>query len=397
MLFTPAFVADPYPTYAALREQAAAHLVRLPGGIDAWLVTRYEEAKQVFLDNTRFSKVMAGHWRAFDEERVPLNGDVMIGLGDSMLVSDPPRHTRLRSLVAKVFTARRIDALEPRVRRTADELLDAIVARRAGEADLVEDFARLLPMSVICELLGVPQADSEALRLPVETIMSNDERGQQDAFEAFQTVHGYLAGLVVRKRGSGDDDLTAALTEVHDEGGGRLSTEELVGMLALLVSAGHETTVNLLGNTVLALVRHPEQLARVRETGDWAEAVEEVLRWDGSIQNAIWRFTVEDVMIGDVKIPAGEAVAVCVAAADRDGGRFPAGERFDVGGAHRGHLAFGHGIHHCLGAPLARLEARTAVPMVFDRLPGLRVTGEPAYRPSTVSRALASLPVGFQG
>jgi cytochrome P450 len=167
-------------------------------------------------------------------------------------------------------------------------------------------------------------------------------------------------------------------------------------MLALLLSAGHETTVNLLGSTVLALLRHPDQLALLtREPERWPDAVEEVLRWDGPIQNAIWRFTRKPVTVGDVTIPAGEAVALSVAAADRDPARFLRGEEFDVTRGERTHLAFGHGIHHCLGAPLARLEARIAVPLIFAKLPDRALAGEPSYRPSTVSRALSSLPVTF--
>jgi cytochrome P450 len=397
-LFTPEFVADPYPTYAALREAAPVHRIVLPGGIEAWMVTRYEDARQVFTDNTRFSKDLAGTWRAFREQRVPMTGDVMIGLGDSMLVSDPPRHTRLRAIVSRAFTARQIDQLAPDVAARADELLDPLAGRtgpRAGRADLVVEFARLLPMSVICKLFDIPQEDSEQLRVQVEAVMSNDAASRETAEAAFHATHRYLAAHVERKRAAGGDDLTTALIAAHDQGD-HLSGEELVAMLGLLLAAGHETTVNLIGNGVLALLRNPEQLALVRrEPARWADAVEEVLRWDGSIQNAIWRFTREEVRVGDVVIPAGEAVAISVASADRDPARFEDPERFDVARAGRGHMAFGHGIHTCLGGPLARLEARVALPRVFERLPDLRLDGEVAYRPSTVSRAPATLPVAF--
>jgi cytochrome P450 len=393
-LFTSDFVANPYPAYAVLRESGPVHRITLPGGIKAWLVTRYAEARNIFQDNGRFSKNMADGWPAFQRGEVPLTGDVVIGLGDSMLVSDPPRHTRLRALVSKVFTARRVDLLVPRVARTGAELLARMRSGRSGTADLVADFARLLPMSVICELIGVPQEDSELLRVPVETVMSNDGASQQGAMAAFEAVHGYLAALVERKRGHGADDLTSALIEVQDDGD-KLSADELVAMLALLVSAGHETTVNLIANGALALLRHPEQLAHVRAHDTWADAVEEVLRWDGSIQNAIWRFTRTEVEIGGVVIPAGEPVAISVAAADRDESRFPDGENLDVLRVPRSHLAFGHGIHHCLGAALARMETRTTLPMIFEQLPGIRIAGDPVYRPSTVSRAMSSLPVAF--
>ncbi|HET9381758.1 MAG TPA: cytochrome P450 [Streptomyces sp.] len=398
-LFTPEFVADPYPAYAALSEAAPAHRITLPSGVEAWLLTRYDDCRRAFLDNDSFSKDMAGTWTAFQEQRVPVTGDVVIGMGDSMLVSDPPRHTRLRALVSKAFTPRRIEALAPRIEETATRLLDGLLRRtgdRAGHADLTTEFAALLPMEVIRHMLDVPAEDGERLRRDVEAVMSNDEDSRDAAMAAFQDVHAYLAGLVARKRGGGGDDLTSALTAARDESD-RLSEDELVSMLALLLSAGHETTVNLLGSSVLALLRHPEQLALLRREPDrWPDAVEEVLRWDGPIQNAIWRFTRKPVTVGDVTIPAGEAVALGVAAADRDEGRFPDAAAFDVTRGDRGHLAFGHGIHHCLGATLARLEARIAVPLVFEKLPDLALAAEPSYRPSTVSRALSSLPVTFR-
>ncbi|WP_433498941.1 cytochrome P450 family protein [Sphaerimonospora sp. CA-214678] len=397
-LFTPEFVADPYPAYAALRKDARAHRITLPGGVEAFMINRYEDCRRAFLDTDSYSKDMAATWTAFREGRVPITGDVVIGMGDSMLVSDPPRHTRLRALVAKGFTPRRIEALAPRIEETANRLLDGLLRRggeRAGHADLTTEFAALLPMEVIRHLLDVPAEDGERLRRSVEAVMSNDEDSREAAMSAFQEVHAYLAALVERKRAEGGDDLTSALIDARDQSD-RLSEDELVAMLAVLLSAGHETTVNLLGSSVLALLRHPDQLALLhREPERWPDAIEEVLRWDGPIQNAIWRFTRVPVTIGDVTIPAGEAVALSVAAADRDAERFPNGEDFDITRGERSHLAFGHGIHHCLGAPLARLEARIAVPLVFAKLTGLALDGEPAYRPSTVSRALSALPVTF--
>lgn len=398
-LFSSGFVADPYPTYAALRAEGRVHRITLPGGVEAWLLTRYQDCRQAFLDNDSYSKDMAGTWTAFQEQRVPITGDVVIGMGDSMLVSDPPRHTRLRALVAKGFTPRRIEALAPRIEESATRLLDNLLRRqgdRTGRADLTTEFATLLPMEVVRYLLDVPADDGERLRRAVEAVMSNDEDSRDAAMSAFQEVHGYLGGLVRAKRAAGGDDLTSALIDARDQSD-RLSEEELVAMLALLLSAGHETTVNLLGSSVLALLRHPEQLAVVRaEPERWPDAIEEVLRWDGPIQNAIWRFTRKPVTIGDVTIPAGAAVALSVASADRDHARFADGEKFDITRGDRSHLAFGHGIHHCMGAPLARLEARIAVPLVFEKLVDLALDGEPAYRPSTVSRALSSLPVTFR-
>ncbi|MER5769819.1 cytochrome P450 [Streptomyces sp. NPDC001985] len=397
-LFTAGFVADPYPVYRTLRESGPAHRVTLPGGVEAWLVTRYEDCRRIFLDNTSFSKDMAAAWTAYREERVPVTGDVVIGMGDSMLVSDQPRHTRLRSLVSKAFAPRRVESLAPGIARSTERLLAGLTARegpRAGRADLTTEFAALLPMEVICELLGVPAEEGDWLRRATEAVMSNDPGSRDTALRAFQDFHAFLGDHVRRKRRTGGTDLTCALIDVRDEGD-RLTEDELVAMLGVLLAAGHETTVNLLGSSVLALLRHPEQLAALRAEPDgWPGAIEEVLRWEGPIQNAIWRFTRVPVTLGDVTIPAGEAIALSVASADRDPARFPDAESFDSARGDRGHLAFGHGIHHCVGAPLARLEARIAVPLVFASLPGLRLDGEPVYRPSTVSRALAALPVAF--
>ena len=400
-LFSPEFVQAPYPTYAELRRTGRVHRISLPGGVPAWLLTGYEDCRRAFLDNDSWSKDMTGTWTAFREQRVPVTGDVVIGLGDSMLVSDPPRHTRLRSLVSRGFTPRRIEALAPRIEATAERLLDGLLARggdQAGRADLTAEFAALLPMEVVRHLLDVPADDADRLRSAIEAVMSNDEDSRDTAMAAFQDVHDTLRRLVARKRAEGGDDLTSALIAARDADDDRLGEDELVSMLALLLSAGHETTVNLLGSTVLALLRHPEQLALLeREPHRWPDAVEEVLRWDGPIQNAdlaLHPRSRRGRRRHDPGRRGGRPSAWRRPTGTRPASR--AASEFDVTRAERSHLAFGHGIHHCLGAPLARLEARIAVPLVFAKLPGLALAGEPLYRPSTVSRALSSLPVAFR-
>ncbi|WP_017614006.1 cytochrome P450 family protein [Nocardiopsis salina] len=393
-LFTTGFVDDPYPTYAHLREAGPAHRITLPGGVEAWLVTRDKEVRQVFLSED-FSKEMETHWYAYREGRLPMVGDVVIAMADNMLVADPPKHTRLRSSVTREFTRKRVHALAPRVRETVARLLEQIIAKRegadVGHVDLVEEFAALVPMRVICPLLGISDEDGEFLRPLVSTVMSNDDNGQRNALAASQGVNDYLAAFVKDKRGTSGDDLSATLVEHSD-----LSDQEVVEMLALLMAAGHETTVNLLGSSVLALLRHPEQLTRVTHDPErWPAVVEEVLRWDSPVQNVLWRFTRNSVTLGDVTIPPGEAVALSVAAAHRDPQRYEDPDTFDIGRNRSDHVAFGHGIHRCIGAELARMEARTALPLLFERLPGLRLAGAPSYRPSTISRALSHLPVTY--
>jgi len=379
------FTRDPHPTYQRLNADGPVHRVTLAGGIPAWLVTDRDVCREV-LNDPRFSKDMAGTWHAFQRQEVPLTGDVVIGMGDSMLVSDPPRHTRLRSLVSKGFTARRIERLAPHIEATAHRLVERL---RAGDgtADIVADYAALLPMQTICPLLGVPEEDGLELRLAIETVMSSDDTGQEAAFAAFERVHGYLAGHVAAKADAPGDDLTTALIEAREDGD-RLSNEELVSMLALLLSAGHETTVNLIASMTLALLAEPGARQALRADPErWGDAVEETLRWDGPIQNALWRFTRAEVSIGGVQVPAGEAVAVSLASANRDAGKVECPHAFDLDRAERHHLAFGHGIHHCLGAGLARLEGRIAGRVLFDAFPDMRLLDEPEYRRSTVSRA----------
>jgi cytochrome P450 len=393
-LFTTGFVDDPYPTYAHMREAGPVHRITLPGGVPAWLVTRDEEVRQAFLSED-FSKEMETYWYAYREGRLPMVGDVVIAMADNMLVADPPKHTRLRASVTREFTRKRVNALAPRVRETVEHLLARIIAARDGagpaHVDLVEEFAALVPMRVICPLLGIPDEDGEFLRPLVSTVMSNDDNGQSNALAASQGVNDYLAALVKDKRRTSGEDLSATLVDNGD-----LSDHEVVEMLALLMAAGHETTVNLLGSSILALLRHPEQLASaVQDPARWPAVVEEVLRWDSPVQNVLWRFTRRPVTLGGTPIPPGEAVALSVAAAHRDPRRYQDPEKFDIGRDRSDHIAFGHGIHRCIGAELARMEARLALPLLFERLSGLRLAGAPSYRSSTISRALTHLPVTY--
>ncbi|MDG9702336.1 cytochrome P450 [Streptomyces sp. DH37] len=383
------FARDPYSVYAGLRARGPVHRVRMPEGAEAWLVVGYEEARAVLAD-PRLSKDWGNASPA-----LPLGPQAS---GISMLSTDPPDHTRLRKLVAREFTARRVEALEPRVREIADGLLDTMLKEPGRRADLVDAYAFPLPITVICELLGVPSLDRDSFRAWSGIAVGN--AGLEEKRAAKEAITGYLTGLLAEKRRQPGEDLLSALLHTADEDGDRLSADELLGMAWLLLVAGHETTVNLIANGTLALLTHPEQLALLRSDPSLTEgAVEEMLRYDGPVETPTYRFTVEPFEIGGTVIPGGgELVLAAIADADRDPERFAEPERFDIRRGPRGHLAFGHGIHHCLGAPLARLEGRVAVRALLDRCPDLALDIHPAavsWRQGMLIRGPHRLPVRF--
>ncbi|MET9450558.1 cytochrome P450 family protein [Streptomyces cinerochromogenes] len=381
------FVNDPYPVYAALSETGPVHRVRVPEGYEAWLVVGYEAARAALAD-PRLAKSWA--------RAAPTLSVVRPASGPNMLNSDPPDHGRLRELVAREFTPRRVERLAPRVEEITEALLDAMRARPDERADLVESLSFPLSMSVICELLGVPALDRAAFRTWSTDVFSHPD--PQVRGKASREMGAYLARLLDDKRREAGDDLMSALVRTSDDDGDRLSPGELVGTAWLLLVAGHETTANLISNGVLALLTHPEQLAVLRADMSLIDAaVEEMLRYDGPVEAATLRFTTGPVDIGGTVIPGGgEPVLVVVADANRDPVRFPDPDRFDIRRPARGHIAFGHGIHHCLGAPLARLEARTAVRALLRRFPGLRLDTGPAavaWRPGMFVHGPRRLPV----
>ncbi|MGP3925116.1 cytochrome P450 family protein [Streptomyces sp. 8N616] len=381
------FVRNPYPVYAELRTRGPVHRIRMPEEADAWLVVGYEAGRAALAD-PRLSK----EWRNASDS-LTLSS---VAAGSHMLNSDPPRHTRLRKLVAREFTPRRIQELRPRVQHITDELLDAMLARPGGRADLVDALSFPLPMSVICELLGVPFLDRERFRTWSNDSLSSPSRDTRRA--ATEAVSGYLGELLEQKRQRPGEDLLSALIRTTDEDGDQLSSGELMGTAWLLLVAGHETTVNLISNGVLALLRHPDQLAALRaDFSLLGDAIEEMLRYDGPLETPTYRFTTEPVEIGGTVIPGGgELVLVALADADRDPARFPEPDRFDIHRAPRGHLAFGHGIHYCLGAPLARMEAAIAIRTLLERCPELTLDAHPAalaWRQGMLIRGVRHLPV----
>jgi cytochrome P450 len=397
-LFDPSFKADPYPTYARLRSSAPVYRTALPDGRGVWLITRYEDVLAVLKDQ-RFVK----DWRAAltpeQLAQVPPIPEVMKPLSQNMLDTDPPDHERLRALVSKAFTPRLIERLRPRVQAISDGLLDAVQDR--GEMDLIDDYAFPLPITVIAELLGVPAEDRNNFREWSDAAVSGNasqEYMEEILIPHMQAFTEYLRALFEEKRANPGDDLVSALVRA-EEAGDRLSEDELLGMVFLLLVAGHETTVNLIGNGVLALLQHPDQLRKLKEDPSLIKpAVEELLRYDGPVETSTERFAREDVEIGGQVIPRGEMVLVVLAAADHDPQRFPDPDELDITRTDNRHLAFGKGIHHCLGAPLARMEGQIAISTLLRRMPNLRLKGSPeslSWRPGMILRGLRGLPVEF--
>ncbi|MEU6288537.1 cytochrome P450 [Streptomyces sp. NPDC046988] len=367
---------------AAFRAAGAVHRVSVPGSGESWLVVTRDAARAALTDPRLRNDIR--HSASWDS-------DGGHAIGRNMLQSDPPQHTRLRHLVAGHFAPGRIAALRPRVERVAGDLLDALEGR--GTADLVARYALPLPVTVICELLGVPGADREVFHTwSNELVMPTSPEAAEAAAGA---LTGYLTDLTGAKRDAPDGTLLGDLTAAADAGG--LTAEELLGMAFLILVAGHETTVNLISATVHSLLTHPGQLDRLRAEPELAgAAVEESLRFNSPVHASAFRFAAEPLELAGTPIAAGDSVLVSLAAASRDPGHFPDPDRFDLGRAPRGHLGFGHGLHHCLGAPLARVEATVAVRLLLERHPTLAFATDPAtltWRTSTLLRGLAELPL----
>ncbi|WP_326809516.1 cytochrome P450 [Streptomyces sp. NBC_01775] len=410
-LFDWEFAADPYPAYAWLREHAPVRKTELPSGVEAWLVTRYADARQALAD-PRLSKNPHHHSEqgAHGKGKVGIPGERGANLMTHLLNIDPPDHTRLRRLVSKAFTPRRVAAFEPRVRELADSLIDGFAAR--GEADLIHEFAFPLPIYAICDMLGVPREDQEDFRAWAGMMIHQPGSPRGGVGRAVKRMRRYLAELIHRKRaelaaGGEADDLISGLIRASDHGEHlteHLTENEVAAMAFILLFAGFETTVNLIGNGTYALLRHPAQrvvLQRAVAEGDTAlleAAVEELLRYDGPVELATWRFATRPLTIGGQAVAEGDPVLVVLAAADRDPEKFEAPDTLDLTRRDNQHLGYGHGIHYCLGAPLARLEGRTALTVLLGRLPDLRLAADPAelrWRGGLIMRGLRTLPVEF--
>jgi cytochrome P450 len=392
------FLADPHALYRVLRDERPVARAVTPLGLRVWLVTRHADAREA-LNEPRLSKDGGRFMELLDRHSVA--PDKRMAFADSlaghMLNSDPPDHTRLRKLVNRAFTVRAISRMRPRIEAIAHALADDVEARASagdGTVDLLDTFAFPLPMTVICELLGVPDGERDAFRRWSNTLLSAGDAQERGA--AGVAMADFLARLVADKAANPGDDMLSAIVQASEDAD-RLSAREATSMAFLLLVAGHETTVNLIGNGVLALLTHPEQLAELRaDPGLTPAAVEEFLRFDGPVNLATLRYTTEPVTISGTEIPAGEVVMVALTAADRDAERYPEPDVLDLHRDTGQHVAFGYGIHHCLGAPLARLEGEIAFRTLLGRFPDLALAAEPetlAWRSSTLIRGLTSLPV----
>jgi cytochrome P450 len=387
----PEFHANPYPFYRRLRDEDPVHAS--PLGV--WILTRYDDA------------VMALRDPRFGREGMADRLEAQLGMAPDpsrtrdMLFRDPPDHTRLRALVSRAFTPRVVEAMRPHIQEIVDSLLDRVESAHAME--VIEDLAYPLPVTVICEMLGVPTSDRDVFKqwsadiarsLDAAILPAGSEvipRGR----DARAALGEYFRSLIAMRRKNPQADLLSGLIAAEEEGN-KLSEGELLATCMLLLIAGHETTVNLIGNGILALLRHPDQLALVRDDPALVPtAVEELLRYDGPVQRT-GRMTMADVEIGGVQIPKGSVVVAVIGAANRDPAHFSDPERLDVTRRDNRHIAFGFGIHFCLGAPLARIEGQVAIGTLLRRMPALKLVSDtPEWRESSVLRGLKTLPVTF--
>jgi len=393
-LASPGFKADPHPTYARLRAESPVHRTVLADRQVAWLVTRYDDALAVLKDE-QFVKDRTRVARRDGPGRPQWAPGFVRPLATNMLDRDGVDHRRLRTLVQLAFTPRRIEALEARVQALCDELLDAGATR--GRMDLVAAYALPLPVTIIAELLGVPAADRGRFQAWSNNVVAVSSAG--DLVRGLPSIWlfvRYLRRLIAGRRARPRDDLVTDLIRA-EEAGDALCEDELLAMVFLLLVAGYETTVNLIASGTLALLEHPDQLARLRREPElMGSAVEELLRFTSPVDIATERFAREDVAFGGARIPRGEMVLAVLGSANRDAAQFPDPDTLDLAREPNRHLAFGQGAHYCLGAPLARLEGRIALGTLLRRLPGLALAAPPdalRWRRGLFLRGLAELPV----
>jgi cytochrome P450 PksS len=364
-LSSPRFKADPYPFYAQLRKETPVHRAKLAFWLTAWLVTRYDDVLLVLKDE-RFSKDFRPKmwW-------VPRRLQV---LNRNLLNMDPPDHTRLRALVSKAFTPRVVEQMQQRIQDVCDEILDE--AGRKGRIELVSEFALRFPLTIIADLLGIPEKDRRLFGQWSKRVAAGTSGSLVDLLRATPSLRAsvrYLHGLITLRRAEPRDDLVTALLRAEEEGD-KLSEDEVIGMIALLLLAGYETTMGLIAAGALALIQHPEERERLRHDPSLGEsAIEELLRYTNPAELATFRIAREDVEIRSVTIPRGAVVLAALASANRDESAFPDPDRLDLTREPNRHLAFGVGAHFCLGAPLARLEGRIALTTLFRRFPDLRL------------------------
>jgi cytochrome P450 len=385
------FKANPFPFYARLRTEAPVYRTKLPDQRNAWLVTRYQDVVALLKDD-RFSKDRV------KAQTQPWMPGMFKPLMRNMLDLDAPDHTRLRGLVHKVFTPPRIENLRQRIQDLTDELLNRV--QNHGRMDLIHDYALQIPTTIIAEMLGVPSKDRLKFhRWSSAGVSSSASRsGMLRAIPYIMAFVRYIRSLVKARRVKPEDDLISALAGA-EEAGNQLSGDELLAMVVLLLVAGHETTVNLIGNGALALLEHPDQLSRLYHDPTLIKSgIEELLRHSGPLETATERYPREDTCVAGIKIPHGELVFAVLASANRDEQQFEHADRLDLGREPNLHVAFGQGSHYCLGASLARLEGQIAIATLLRRMPDLRLATPRnglRWRRGLVLRGLEALPVEF--
>lgn len=416
-LFSAAFKDRAFATYAAWRASGPVTRVAFPSGEQIWLIVRFDEASEVLKNHAQFSNDLKSvftpeEYNAYfqeavvglssEEQEMALQTDTV--LSRNLLSLDPPDHSRLRRLVAIPFTPRYIAGLQGRIEAIAAELLERVESRVAASGqrtmELIDDYAYPLPLTVIAEMLGIPDADRDRFRLWSEAAVAFNPSDPVDPVIQERLVEfiEYLRALVALKREQPADDLLSGLVLAESEGD-KLSEDELLSMMFLLIVAGHETTVNLIGNGTLALFEHPEEFARLRQSPELLRsAIEEMLRCVGPVELSLSRWVRNDVEFGGEQMKRGDQLMVVLASANRDERRFPDPDRFDISREPNRHLAFGSGIHSCLGATLARLEAQVAFKALFDCFPDIELDGPRdalVWKDGTFLRGLTRLPVRF--
>lgn len=390
------FIQQPFPVYEKLRAEEPVHRLLLPSGHAAWMVTRYEDAVNI-LQDSRFVTGVLDNRNDETEESLPPHQAI---ISRNLISVGPEDHRRLRRLIQKAFTPRMIERLRGRIVEISDELLDKIQARNTREFDLIEDYAFPLPIIVICEMLGVPLKDQDKFRAWSNTIMESVSNPQmnQESDEVMKAFVNYLQELITQRRNHIQQDLISDLIGIEEEGD-KLTEQELYALVFVLIIAGHETTVNLIGNGMLALLEHPQQKQLLMDQPDLIQAaVEEVLRFNGPAEISNVRWATENVDFQGIQIRQGDMMLVALSSANRDSSQYENPDTFDITRKVNDHIAFGKGIHYCLGAPLARLEGEIAINALLHRLPEIRLNTDAKlleWRPGMIIRGLKAFPVVY--
>ncbi|UPK47410.1 cytochrome P450 [Paenibacillus pabuli] len=390
------FIQQPFPVYEKLRAEEPVHRLLLPSGHAAWMVTRYEDAVNI-LQDSRFVTGVLDNRNDETEESLPPHQAI---ISRNLISVGPEDHRRLRRLIQKAFTPRMIERLRGRIVEISDELLDKIQAGNTREFDLIEDYAFPLPIIVICEMLGVPLKDQDKFRAWSNTIMESVSNPQmnQESDEVMKAFVNYLQELITQRRNHIQQDLISDLIGIEEEGD-KLTEQELYALVFVLIIAGHETTVNLIGNGMLALLEHPQQKQLLMDQPDLIQAaVEEVLRFNGPAEISNVRWAAENVDFQGIQIRQGDMMLVALSSANRDSSRYENPDTFDITRKVNDHIAFGKGVHYCLGAPLARLEGEIAINTLLQRLPDIRLNTDAVlleWRPGMIIRGLKAFPVVY--